>query len=154
MSLLTNLIENRNNLTTYQVGLLQAKVYRILKQRTTLLLKPYTLSTVDWAYLGVLFDRKSPIRSSEMALELDVELPFITELSGKLEKKGLIVFQKDPSDGRIKHLILTKKGTELVPTIESILRKDSKEWLGDIGIRDILTYVTVLKKIAAKNKVN
>lgn len=138
----------RKNLKTYRVGLLQAKAYRSLKNRTAVALKPYGLGTVDWAFLGVLNDAIKPIRFAEMAGLLDVDAPFITELIGKLIKKDLIEFERDAKDKRIKLLRLSNKGKKMVPEIESVMRSKSKEWLKGLSVNEVLTYISVLKKIS------
>lgn len=119
-----------------------------MKSRTAAFLKPYELSTVDWVLLGTLYDTKSNLNSTEIALMLDVEPPFITEVSRKLIKKDLMEFVKDERDGRVKYLHLSEKGKKLVEEIEPLLQKESKQWFKGAGINEILNYIEVLRKTA------
>lgn len=147
MSIFTKISDIRKNTTTYKAGLLQTKAYRTLKNKTTLTLKPYKISAVDWACLGVLFDAQIPLRASEVAKQMDVELPFITEISKQLSKDKIIEFKKDPKDSRIKLISLTEKGRSLVPEVEKVMRAESKKWFVGASIRDLVGYLRVLNKI-------
>ena len=81
------------NRKTYRVGLLQAKAYRILKSRTTKILEPFDISTIEWAFLGLLYDKAS-LRTKVAARELGVEAPFITALVSSLKKRSFVVEAK------------------------------------------------------------
>ncbi len=134
-------------MATYSVGLLQAKAYRILKQNTSLLLKPYELSTIDWALLGVLYEQENGVGPSEMAQILGVEAPFVTAMAESLEKKGFITRIQSSTDKRAKLVVLTKAGKNLVPKLESHLRKKSKHLIRGVSISELLAYRRVLKAI-------
>ena len=67
------------NRTTHQVGLLQAKVYRILKQETNKHLATEGLTTLHWAFLGLLFVHSKGLRLQVVAQELGVEPPFVAK---------------------------------------------------------------------------
>lgn len=148
ISFLKKVSTARQNLKTYRVGLLQAKAYRNLKNKTALALKPYGLGTVDWAFLGVLYDTDRPMRFAEMADQLDVDAPFVTELIGKLLKEGYVKFERDTKDKRIKLVSLSSNGKMIVPKIEAVLRVKSKGWLQGLSVNEVLTYVSVLKKLS------
>lgn len=141
-----------HNRTSYRVGLLQAKAYRILKNYTGKLLAAYELSTVDWALLGLLHDHPKGMRSSILAQELGVEAPFITSLFGKLNTMGLVESKRDEKDSRAKILSLTAKGASSVEKIEKELRSAMKPLLSGSSIGDLLSYVSVLETIIENAK--
>ncbi len=135
------------NRTTYRVGLLQAKAYRILKQSTAELLKPHGLSTFEWAFVGLLADNDS-MRPKDAAYELGVEAPFVTQMVAGLKKKGLVQEARDKEDTRAKAISLTARGHDVVSKLEPIVRAGIRPLLGSISARDLLGYLTVLETIA------
>ena len=147
MSIITRLISYKKKFTTYSIGLLQAKSYRVLKHKTTHFLLPYKLSTIDWALLGILYETTEDMYLSEIADVLGVKAPFVTRLIKVLEKRGLIIIERSALDTRAKHMYLTSSGKQLVKTIESKLRVVSKSWLTDASPRDLIGYVRVLEAI-------
>jgi DNA-binding MarR family transcriptional regulator len=136
MSILNELIDAKN-LKTYSVGLLQTKVYRALKANTEVFLKPYKISSIE-----------EGIRSSDLAELLGVEAPFVTSLSAKFHKRKLVEYQKDKNDKRAKTIHVTVAGHALIKEIEPVLRNESKKWLKDLSVKEVLTYIKVLKKIS------
>ena len=135
-----------HNRTTYRVGLLQAKAYRLLKQRTALILKKSKLSTIEWAFLGLIADKKS-LRAREAALELGVKPPFITEITTTLIKRGLITVTQDADDGRVRPISLTPSGAAFVEKTEAHVRSEIRPLLSGIALKDLLGYLTVLEKL-------
>jgi DNA-binding MarR family transcriptional regulator len=135
------------NRKTYQIGLLQAKAYRILKQYTTNALQHLNISTTEWALLGFLNDQPKPVRASVIAEVLGVEPPFVTVLIKKLEKQGLVSIQPDPNDNRSKLLELSAEGTEFVGKTELYLRDKMRPLAQGTGLSDVAGYVSVLERI-------
>ena len=147
MNIISQILQARKELTTYRVGLLQTKVYRALKEKTAAALVPYQMTSTEWAFLGMLSEYPDGVRSLVLADILGVEAPFITALVSKFEKKGLVYVIKNEEDKRVKSLALTLEGQNLAKEIESVLRKESKKWREGISPRELLTYITVLKKL-------
>ena len=117
---------------TYKAGLLQAKVYRVLKGYSQdKLMQGYGLSTVDWALLGLLHDSGEGMRPGVLAEELGVEPPFVTVIIAKLTKMELINMKMDKKDNRVKIFFLSLKGERMIPEIEMHLRKE----MGGFGKR-------------------
>ena len=136
----------KQNRTTYRVGLLQAKAYRILKSRTTQLLKPLGISTTEWAFLGLLHDHGS-LRTKAAALELGVEAPFVTSLVLSLKKRGLVSDAKESKDIRAKSLELTEEGVSFVETTEKVIREGMRPSIRGAHMNDLLGYLSVLETI-------
>lgn len=132
---------------TYQVGLLQAKAYRLLKQRTNRILTVFDISTLDWALLGLLAENPGGLRLSAIAEELGVEAPLVTRMIQKLQKKAYVEFKEDPTDSRAKIVGLTRNGAEFVKKTEAHVRKNMKSMLNEIPPADLLAYIAVLRKI-------
>lgn len=132
------------------VGYLQTKAYRKLKQRTGEFLKPYDISSIEWAFLGLAHEYKDGVRSNNLATELGVDPPFITSLASRFEKEKILKYIKDKSDGCAKKILLTDKGHALVIEIEALLRSESKKWFEGISIREVITFLKVLKKLSGE----
>lgn len=133
--------------TTYRIGLLQAKAYRILKAHTAEALKHFKISTIEWAFLGLLHDHKDGMRAQEAAEELGVEAPFVSALLRKLEKKKLLSTHPSPDDSRAKIVHLTREGRSFVDGTEKHLRGKMRPLVQGAAITDLLAYLTVLETI-------
>ncbi len=140
------------NRTTYKTGLLQAKAYRILKHHTSKALEKHGMASIHWAFLGLIFESKGGIRSSDAAEELGVEAPFITKLFTDLHKKGLVRMNVDPTDSRARLINLTDEGVRFVPIIESYLRAEIGPLIKDIPLNELISYLAVLQKIITNAK--
>lgn len=141
-----------SNNTTYRVGLLQAKAYRALKQHTGQVLSKFDISTIHWAFLGLLNDHPEGLRSNHAALELGVEPPFITEIFSDLKNKDLVSVKSDQTDKRVKIIFLTVKGKAFVKKTEEVLREKTKKLLVGVSAKDILSYLIVLENIIENYK--
>ena len=152
MGILKKITNAAGNNSTYRVGLLQTKAYRVLKQHTGKALASSSISSVEWAFLGILFDNKKGIRGSDAAEMLGVEAPFITSMAAKLMDMSFLDQKKDESDGRAKMLVLTDKGLEFVETTEKQLRKEMKQLVEGVSIAELFGYLTTLQRIVDNGK--
>lgn len=137
----------KTTLTTYGVGLLQAKVYRILKSFTAKVLKKYRISTIEWAMLGLLYENSAGMRYVAIAKEIGVEAPFVSHLVDTLTKKDLIEIQADELDKRAKKVLLNAKGNELVGEVEKVLRQEIKKLLKGASPQGVIGYLKTMEKI-------
>jgi DNA-binding MarR family transcriptional regulator len=140
------------NRTTYSVGLLQTKAYRILKQATTVSLKEFDISALEWALLGLLYITPMGMLQNEIAEELGVETSFITVLSKPMIKKGLIEKKNSRLDNRAKITCITSAGQNFVIKIEKYLLSETKYLIQDASTSDIAGYLTVLETIIKNSK--
>ncbi len=145
MSIFKQIKRVRDNRTSYSVGLLQAKAYRALKQTTGMILDEHGISTVEWAFLGLLYERS--MSPTVAAHELGVEAPFVTSLVGKLKEKGFMLEERDEKDARRKSLRLSEAGRKFVADTEVVLRSRMRPLVKGASTRDLLGYLTVLESI-------
>lgn len=134
---------------TYSVGLLQAKAFRVLKNETSQYLKPFALTTVDWAFLGILYHSKQGENPSDLARLMGVKAPYVTRIIQKMQKKRMISVSYPSGDKRIKMITLTKEGRAHVKAIETDLRLHMRSVMKGASMRDILGYIAVLKHLVA-----
>ena len=141
-------LKDKFDMKTYNVGLLQAQVYRTLKKQTNEILKDYTLTTFDWAVLGILYESKDGENAINLAQEIDVSQAFISKVLKKLEVAKYIEI-KIEEDARYKKIFLTNIGRRNLEKIEPILKQKMKVLLKDIALTDLYGYINTLKKIVA-----
>ncbi len=151
MSVIPNISSAIRNRSTYRAGLLQARAFRFLKARTDEVLVPFGITSVHWALLGLLFEKKS-MRMSDLANELGVEAPFITMLINNLSKLRLVETEQDPEDSRAKCAKLTKAGLKFVPATEAQVRSAMRPVVHGISIGELMTYLKVLETIIANDE--
>lgn len=144
---LLSLINKNTVLSTYTTGLIQAKAYRVLKQRTNDILKPYRLNSLEWALLGLLYDNQDGFKSNELAELLGVEPPFVTVMLDTLESKKLVKRSIYKEDKRIKIITTSSRARTLIPVVEKQLKADIKVLLNGSTLPEIYGYVRVLKNI-------
>ena len=139
-------LKDRFDLKTYNVGILQDQVYRILKKQTNVILKDYDLTSFEWAVLGILFESKEGENAVDLAEEIGVTQAFVSKVLKKLKVNKYIELKRE-EDGRYKKIHLSNYGRESVLQIEPILKEKMKVLLKDIVITDLYGYVNTLKKI-------
>lgn len=155
-----NIKKSIDELTTYNVGLIQTRAYRNLKRLTNEALKPYDLSVTEWGMLGILYEKYKidekkeldgiggGISSTDLSKLLGVEGPFITELALELKNKKIIEINSNETDKRTRLISLTKEGKKLIPIIEKVVREKSYKWKAGLSPREVLAYYKVIKKFS------
>ena len=134
--------------TTYRAGLLQDKAYRVLKRNTASALETYKISTVEWAYLGFIYDNPKGVRLITVAKTLGVEAPFVTDITNKFLFHGtLVTTEADLKDKRAKLVKLSDTGRNFVDEVEIFLKQKIKPLLEDISPIDLAGYLSVLSRI-------
>ena len=131
---------------TYQLGLLQAKAYRILRERTKAELKAFDINDIDWSILGLLNDNGEQT-SKELAIALSVKIPFITKTCQLLESKDLIRKANHDWDKRSFYFLLSESGKKLVKKVEPELRSKLSNLITPIAPKQIHGYIKTLEKI-------
>lgn len=136
------------NRRTYTIGLLQAQVYRLLKNRTRSILDPHNINTLEWALLGLVYESEDEgMRSVALAKQLLVDLPFITVMVHKMEKQSLVKRLPDSADKRAKLIKITSKGKIFVDTVEQEVKEGTSALTKGLSAGELITYVSVLNKL-------
>jgi DNA-binding MarR family transcriptional regulator len=136
----------------YQDGALQVKAYRLLQAHVYGSLEGFGINPTQWFVLGYIQEHKKGVRLTEVATLLSVETPLITMMADKLEQQGLVKRTSHPTDGRAKLLVLTQKGTDLLPKIEQQVREGLAAVLKGVSGAELITYQKVLKTIIANTE--
>lgn len=139
-------------LTTYQVVISQTRAFRALRNFMTDTLKHYGLTLTEWLMIGRVVDTaEKGVRISELAAELGVEMPVITNLVNRAEKTGWVIRMADAEDKRAKRVYSTKEGGEKACRIEGDIRRLTAIWLDDLDPIKLESYLTVIGALAAKS---
>ena len=138
--------------TTYQTGLLQPQAYRALKSFMNTRLNEHSLTIMERTLLGCVYDNPEGIRTSELAELFSVETSLITNMVNNLEGRGLVCRQEDPLDRRAKRVMLPSTSKRLMDRVDEMLHSEMRQWVEAIDRRNLLTYQTVLIKLASLGK--
>lgn len=143
-------MDSPKNMKTYHIGLWQAKTYRVLKYETTLFLRPYKITPIEWACLGVIYESSNKkLINKHISKILGVKEPYATRLVNKLIKSGFLSVNNDePKDLRMKIINITLKGRFFVERTEAQLRDYMKKKLGKLSKLYLFGYMKTIKKIA------
>ncbi len=131
---------------TYEIGLLQAKAYRVLKKKTKMVLGDYNIDDIEWSILGVI-DHEKFATTSLLSNELSVETSFINKVANRLIDKGLIEQIDHESDRRSFYYQLCPKGKKLILELEPKLMKEVGKLVRPLSLQDIAGYKRTLEKI-------
>lgn len=151
MNIFQKILTYKKSTSTYAVGLVQAKAYRTLKQKTNAFLAPHGLTASEWALLGLLFETPEGHTLTDISVALGVKGPLVTRMVAILVTKNVVAIKKTDSDSRMKRLVLTAIGRNLVARLEPLLRKESATWVRGATTRDLISYLRVLH-IIVKNE--
>lgn len=138
--------------TTYGLGILQAKSYRVLKAATSDHLLKTGITSVDWALLGTLFDAKEGMSLSELSEWLEVKAPLVTLRVNKLVDLGYLSRGVSNKDSRSRIVKMTVKGKKFVPMTERSLRDAVKLLFKGTSVRDLTGFVRVTSKVALNGR--
>lgn len=135
------------NRRSYTLGLLQAQVYRLLKHQTKDILDPYRINTLEWSLLGLVYESKDEgVRAIALSGALLIDMPFVTLMVVKLEKRGFLKRSTDAEDKRAKRIIITTKGKSFVDAVETEVKIGIRPLLKGLSASELITYITVLTK--------
>ena len=132
---------------TYHIGLLQTRAFKAIMGQTSELLSKLDITNVDWVALGIIYDHNMGLRSTVLARTLGIEQAYITVLTAKLNKRGLLTVSSDPTDKRAKIIHISKKGKSFVKQTEAMLSKEMGKISVGISTQDADAYLRVLQAI-------
>ncbi len=92
--LLKKIKEAKKYTKTYHVGMLQTHAFRTLKQHTSIILKEFRITPLDWAILGTLSEQKKNTSQKKLAKLLNIQAPLITRRSKRSTIQNGLAFRK------------------------------------------------------------
>lgn len=138
-------------ITTYQTGVVQAAVNRLLNREMAKFLQPYGITCTQWFIIGLILDAgHEGLRLTDLMRKLDTTLPFITTHLNLLESRNIVLKRMHPTDNRTKIVTITDKFRPTCKEIEADLRENLRELLyKNITREELQVYVNVLHKMTA-----
>ena len=133
--------------------MLQAASNRNLTTFLTNALKSSNITTSEWSALGILATTGES-RPSDMAMIMDVKTPMTTRLISSLLEKNLVAERKISQDQRGKLIVLTPEGKKLLDQEELVIREGMREYLKDVDLGELATYLKVVEYIARHQPTN
>jgi MarR family transcriptional repressor of mepA len=108
------------------------------------------LSGVEGMTLGYIFHHPDERVTAQSLMEhFKVKKAACSQLLHSLSKKGIIKMETDPSDKRVKRIVLTKKGKDVHAEFDRIFAKINSQIEKDITPEDRATFERVIGQIAA-----
>ena len=108
-----------------------------------------SLTYTEYDYLETL-EESGMMRLSELAELMRVSKPTASNMVARLEKKKLVKRQPCPEDGRVVHVVLSKKGQELVDSDRLFIGELISNLLKNLSAKDQKQLEQLLGKVAAK----
>jgi len=132
---------------TYKKAVLQSVAYKRLREVANRELKTFHINTTQWLILGILFDKPGDHKVSNIARDLQVEVPLITTLAHPLMMSGFVEQHADRKDRRSKPLSITQEGIDLMNLIEDRLAGPLEKLETGLSEADIRHYLATLQAL-------
>lgn len=137
-----------SNLTTYQVGAMEAAAHRALRTHKDGCLQKHGLSGMQWYIIGSVLDTGDQgSRITDLAKQLDTTLAFLTNTVNLLESKDMLVRSANGSDSRSRIIKVSPKFVPVCHQIEAELRKELRSSIySKVTPEELRTYIKVMAK--------
>ncbi len=135
-----------SEITTYQAGVAQSAVHRLLQKVCDDYLQRYGISKMHWLIIGTVLDAgEEGMRLTELAEKMQTGMPYLTTTINLLESKGMLNRVVSEHDARAKAVTVSKSFAKKCPEIELELRKRLRETVyAKVSTQDFTTYMRVL----------
>lgn len=112
-----------SKITTYQAGIAQASMHRLLQKQSDKILKPYGISKMQWMIVGLVLDGgPDGVRISDLATQLATTIPYLTTNINLLESRDILVKTTNDNDSRSKLITIAPDFLPKCKQIEAGLR--------------------------------
>jgi DNA-binding MarR family transcriptional regulator len=116
------------------IGALLRMPLEVVRERMLEQLHEHGFDDLDAAHLPVLqYPGPQGQRPSDLAARLRISKQALNYLLGELERLGYLVREADPDDLRSKRIVLTDRGSSLVPVIRDAVRDVEAAWSEQLG---------------------
>ena len=145
-----------NDITTYQAGVLQAKLHRNLQKQCDIILNKYDISKMHWLIIGTVLDSgEEGVRLTELSKTLGTTMSYITSAINLLESKGMVLRKGSHTDNRSKIISINSTFLPKCAKIEASLRNGLKKSIYEsANPQDFKTYMKVLFQLTASERIN
>jgi DNA-binding MarR family transcriptional regulator len=132
----------------FRLGFLIHDVSRLRRTAVNKALKPLGLTGSQWWVLASLSDHEGRnMIQKELAKVMDAGEVTLVGLIDRLEASGYVERRADPTDRRVKHVVISAQGTKLLSRIQESANELDREILGGIPSGDVACAEKVLNKM-------
>lgn len=137
---------NLHDVTTYQAGVAQSTMHRLLQKECDENLKQFGITKMHWLIIGTVLDAGDEgMRITDIAEKVQTGLPYLTTTVNLLESKGILERVTDTADSRAKVVHISSSFRPKCAEIEISLRKRLRETIySKVSQKDFLIYMDVL----------
>ena len=142
-------MSNSQNLESdIDIGMLMSQVDRLCTKKFVQNARKFgmDISQDQWMVIGPIWKQKG-ISQKEIAEYCGKDKTSVTKIIDTLEKKNLLVRYSDQIDQRIKRVVLSNKGKDLMKNVMPVIEQHRNDLLEGIKSKEIETFKIVLKKI-------
>jgi len=142
-------MSNSQNLKSdIDIGMLMSQVDRLCTKKFVQNARKFgmDISQDQWMVIGPIWKQKG-ISQKEIAEYCGKDKTSVTKIIDTLEKKNLLVRYSDQIDQRIKRVVLSNKGKNLMKNVMPVIEQHRNDLLEGIKSKEIETFKIVLKKI-------
>ena len=142
-------MSNSQNLKSdIDIGMLMSQVDRLCTKKFVQNARKFgmDISQDQWMVIGPIWKQKG-ISQKEIAEYCGKDKTGVTKIIDTLEKKNLLVRYSDQIDQRIKRVVLSNKGKDLMKNVMPVIEQHRNDLLEGIKSKEIEIFKIVLKKI-------
>ncbi len=111
--------------------------------------KPFGLRKVEFSLLMLLL-ANGPLTPSQLARTLTLTAPTLSMLLDRLQTRGLLRRERNPSDGRSQHIVLTTKGRRLAEASAAAAQPMEEELLERLTPAQHAMLIELLARLAGQ----
>jgi len=130
------------------IGYLLRTTVSTLMRAAETAMRPYGLTSVQWAPLMIISRGGNPTAAS-LARDLNTDTGAMTRMLDRLESKGLLMRSRSATDRRVVELTLTDQGRELTRQIPHHLASVYNSHLAGFSQEEFVTLKNMLRRIIA-----
>lgn len=147
-------MKDLSNITTYQAGVQQASMHRILQKHCDAILKPYGISKMHWLIIGTVLDSgEAGVRLTELAESLNTTMSYITNAVNLLESRSMLIRSDSSTDSRSKLISINPSFIPKCTEIENTLRIGLRNSIyANVDPKDFLIYMKVMYQLSLVDK--
>jgi DNA-binding MarR family transcriptional regulator len=103
------------------LGFLVNRLARAMTVQFDRRLQPHGITTSQWAILALLW-REDGQTQSQLQQALGLEAATVTGIVGRMESRGFVLRRREPSDHRVRRIVLTEAGRALEDHLPALAR--------------------------------
>jgi DNA-binding MarR family transcriptional regulator len=127
------------------IGALLRMPWEVVRQRMLARLHERGFDDLELPHLNVLqYPGPAGARPSELAARLGMSKQALNYLLGELERLGYVKRRPDPDDLRSKRIVLTRRGSSVVPVIRQAVGDVERDWALELGLERYAQLRTLL----------